>query len=224
MLLRRCMSHLGLTARRERTDMLTRNILTYSTLAWCFASVSKAEPRYPHVVPMERVIFVRNVENANVRVTINSTKGISVYKIQCHSSSYSADPDFNYSGDFECRMTSNEGGNTYSTLFTEDPNQSRDWESRARFFSSDLKGKCAQIPEFGSTRDFRLRGMKVTLQILNPIFDQSGSVRSLRLRIAARPDPSALGQIAAAVPLPASSPVQCKIGEYFVGFSASPKQ
>lgn len=204
--------------------MSTRNILIYSMLAWCCASVSKADSRYPHIVPMERVVFVGNVEKANVRVAINSTKGKPIYRIQCHSASYRSDPDFNYSGDFECRMTSAGHGNAYSTLFTEDPNQSRDWESRARFFSSDLKDECAQIPEFGLTRNFRLRGMKVTLQILNPVFDQSGSVRSLKLRIAARSDPSAQGPIAAAVPLPSLSPAQCKIGEYFVGSSASPKE
>jgi hypothetical protein len=109
----------------------------------------------------------------------------------------------------------------YSTLLTEDINQSRDWESRARFFSADLQGECASIPEFGSIRDFRLRGMMVTLQVLQPAFGPNGVLDSLKLKVAVQPDSSAQRPIAAAVPFPVSPPTQCKIEQYFPSPSAS---
>ena len=183
--------------------------------AWCCASESQADPKYPRIAPLERVLDVPSVEKANVNVIIKSIQGRPAYKIQCHSSNYGAASGFDYSGDFECRMIPAEGATKYSTLFTEDPEQSRDWESRARFFSADLQGDCARIPEFGSTRDFKLRGMMVTLQVLQPAFDLNGVLDSLKLKINVRPYPSAQRPIAAAVPFPASPPSQCKIAQYF---------
>ena len=115
--------------------------------------------------PVHRVFDVPDVSKASVSLDLKSTDGEPIYRIQCHSAGYTGDPGFDYSGDFECRLSMIGYDNTYSTLLTEDINQSRDWESRGRFFAADLRGKCAQIPEFGVTRSFQLRGMDLTLLI-----------------------------------------------------------
>src|SRR5207245_11632673 len=107
--------------------------------------------------------------------------GAPVYRLQCHSAEYSGgDHDFAYSGDFECRLSSVGNRDRYSTLLTEDAHQSRDWESRGRFFAQNLRGSCASIPDFGAVRKFKLRGMDLTLKIINPRFAPDGTLQSLK--------------------------------------------
>jgi hypothetical protein len=177
-------------------------------------SRSEARSLFPLVVPLQSVIGVPNVRRADVNVMVKSVRGRPAYKIQCRSSSY-GDAEFEYSGDFECRMVPVGAVTKYSTLFTEDPNQSRDWESRARFFSADLRGDCARIPEFGAVRHFKLRGMVVTLQVLHPTFGPNGLLDSLTLKVAVQPSPSSQQPIAAGVPFPVSPPAQCEIERNF---------
>jgi len=145
---------------------------------------------------------------------LKTKEGKDLYTLQCHSAGYVGDPDFEYSGDFECRLSLSNQPNTYSTLLTEDINQSRDWESRGRFFSADLRGACAQIPEFGAVRNFRLRGMRLTLKI-DPMF-LGDKLTSLKLTVTVASDPDAHRAIADIVTLPLTSPASCKIPEYFV--------
>lgn len=181
---------------------------------WC-APAARSATGFPVVNSEEWTIRVPDVPKANVSVLILSSTKAPLYRLQCHSGGYEGDPDFDYSGDFECRLTSVGDHDQYSTLLTEDQNQNRDWESRARFFLVDIVGRCAQIPEFGSTRDFELRGMKLTLKIINPIIDKEGSLTSLELKVAVEPDPLAYRMIAAIVPLPKSAPSQCMVDRYF---------
>jgi len=127
------------------------------------------------------------------------------------------DPDFDYSGDFECRLSSIPNRDTYSTLFTEDAHQSRDWESRGRFFAASIRGACARIPEFGTHRTFRLRGMRVGLQIVDPVFDKAGGLASLKLAVTVTRDPHAQRPVAESVPLPKTGASdECKLRQYFV--------
>ena len=183
---------------------------------WCYTIASADASPYPAVSPFQRLFDIPDVGKANVNIDIKSPNGATVYKLHCHSAGYSGDPDFEYSGDFECRLSSVGDQDTYSTLLTEDVNQSRDWESRGRFFAADLRGSCAKIPEFGVTRSFELRGIKLTLQILDPRFTNSGNLSSLRLSVTVRLDPNAKRQIAKIVPLPEGTPAACKLQEYFV--------
>lgn len=171
---------------------------------------------YPVIRPLDATFTVPDVHAADVSLVIDSQDGSPVYRLQCHSAGYSRDPDFDYSGDFECRLSTVGDRDRYSTLLTEDPDQSRDWESRARFFASDLKGRCALIPEFGATRTFRLRGMKLTLRIVNPRFTADGALASLELRVAVRPDATAHRSIAEVTALPVQSEPECKVHQYFV--------
>src|SRR5262245_55221528 len=118
---------------------------------------------------------------------------------------YRGDPDFEYSGDFECRLTSLVAPSRYSTLLTDNPNQSHDWESRGRFLADELFRSCVSYPEYGAVRHFRLRGMKITLSLSNIVFDTSAGVRStngllglssFRFAFSVEPDSTAHGEIA----------------------------
>lgn len=153
------------------------------------------------------------MSTANVVALINSIGDSPLYTLQCHSAGYAGDPGFDYSGDFECRLTSIGGRETYSTLLTEDNNQSRDWESRGRFFAADLRGACARVSQFGAARSFDLRRMRVT----EPVFTRSGKLQSLNLTVKVDRNPNARGSIAKTVPLPKTGvPRECNLKEYFV--------
>ena len=183
----------------------------------CFVTICARAQAYPAVRPLHRTFEVPDVGKANISLDIKSVEGVPLYKLQCHSAGYTADPDFDYSGDFECRLSSIREHDTYSTLLTEDAHQSRDWESRGRFFSADLRGVCAHVPEFGANRNFKLRGMRLTLQITDPLFTEGGKLSRLKLTVTVGPDPRAQRPIAEIVPLPKGKiPTECKLQEYFV--------
>src|SRR5689334_12584628 len=135
------------------------------------ASICMGSRPFPTVSPVEKTFRVEDVKKADVSLEIESSEGSPIYRLQCHSAGFTGDPDFDYSGDFECRLSSVGHNDRYSTLLTEDISQSRDWESRARFFSKNIRGACALIPDFGATRTFQLRGMNLILQIVNPSFN-----------------------------------------------------
>jgi hypothetical protein len=157
------------------------------------------------------------VSEANIAIEIESADGSSLYKLQCHSAGYTGDPDFDYSGDFECRLSSIGKHDTFSTLLTEDSEQSRDWESRGRFFAANLQGACAHVPQFGSERSFELRGMTLSLQISEPVFTNGDKLHSLKLTVKVEPNPTARRSIAKIVPVPkAGVPAACKLNQYFV--------
>jgi hypothetical protein len=182
--------------------VLLSSVVWLSPLALAWVAQTNRTVDYPMVRRSSAVFPVPNIDKANVEYLIRSNKDRPIYKLQCHHRGFSDDPDFDYSGDFECRLNSVGERDQSSTLLTEDVRQSRDWESRGRFFASELRPPCSRIPHFGATRDFRLRGMILTLEIIKPQFDNATTLKSLTLRVAVTPDTSAHSAIAEAVPVP----------------------
>ena len=88
-------------------------------LSW-FPVLSLADEAYPAVKPVRRTFDVPEVNKADVVLIINSRLGRPLYKLQCHPAGYTGDRDFDYSGDFECRLSSVGFTDRYSTLLTED--------------------------------------------------------------------------------------------------------
>lgn len=160
---------------------------------------------WPKVEPVSKDFHFLDGTTAKIHLILYGANKDPLYRLECHSRGY-ADPDFDYSGDFECRLTSLYSENTYSTLFTYDPHQSRDWESRARFFAVDVTGKCAHYPEFGLVRHFHLRGMKITLamsdvQLRAPAESEREQAyiyslfKSFRFHVGVRNDSTAISKI-----------------------------
>jgi hypothetical protein len=172
---------------------------------------------FPQMSEIQKLFVVPNVQKADVSLKLRSIDGVPVYLLQCHSAGYEGDPDFDYSGDFECRLSSLDGRDTYSTLLTEDVQQSKDWESRGRFFAADLYGDCAKIPNFGEVRSFELRNMRLTLKVVDSQINASGKLVSLQLLVTVKPDLSAVTAISKIVPIPRDAPVACHLSEYFAG-------
>jgi hypothetical protein len=149
-----------------------------------------------------------NIDNPNrlenvrgqrvVDVVVKSAQGVPVYKIECGTPDRSNAEIFEYSGDFQCRMIPWGSEVSRIDLFSEMPNRSHDWQSRARFFASEVLGSCGAIPEFGRIRSFRLRGMKITLAMSDIDADMSGKVPTLNafnFKVTVVPDPAATSSI-----------------------------
>lgn len=173
---------------------------------------------WPAVQPLQRTFQVPDVQKMNVSLVIRSKSGTPLYRLRCAHPGYDGD----YSGDFECRLDTVRSGDTKveHTLLIEDARQLKAWPSRGRFFTADLIRECAAIPEFGATRHFLLRGMKLTLQILDPVVDTSSEswvgagdpkLKAMKLKVTVQPDPSATRSIATIVPFPKNPPPQCGI-------------
>src|SRR6266849_157803 len=134
-----------------------------------------AAQSWPTIQPQERRYHVGlPTAKSGIELAIRSREGSPVYTIECGTYATSKH-GFDYSGEFECVLQTIPPDYTYSTYFTEDPQQSSDWESRARFFASEIADPCGQVPDFGRTRTFRLRGLKIILTMLNIIFKGQGS-------------------------------------------------
>jgi hypothetical protein len=166
------------------------------------AQMATAAQEWPTIKPLTKTFHFSQANAAAVDFSILSTDSRPVYRIECHQMGYE-DPAFDYSGDFECRLTSLYSKEAYSTLFTDNSEQSRDWQSRARFLSEELVGPCANYPEYGRARSFRLRRMKITLGLSDIKLDQSAlprpALKAFRLRISVAPDPAATTPIAASI-------------------------
>ena len=179
-------------------------------ISWLWISACGADAKsWPDVLPLKQSIYFSDTSQFAAGVYIFGVDGNPRYLIECHDYRYKEDKGFLYSGDFECRLTPLYEKTAYSTLFTDNPHQSRDWQSRARFLSQELVGKCASYPEYGAVRHFRLRKMDITLAMQDIKFGTSDAgqptvkgrpkLASFRFDINVAPDPAAKSEIAAPV-------------------------
>jgi hypothetical protein len=161
--------------------------------------------RWPSVSPVARTFHFVDHQQPEARLIIRAPGGEGLYLLECYLNAYERpDPQFDYSGAFECRLISttpamNEG---YSTLLTDQTHPTRDWESRGRFLLQEITGQCATYPEWGAVRHFRLRGMALTLAVSNVKVEAGSRVRnqpwgvdriqSLDLNVDVAADPRAL--------------------------------
>lgn len=198
--------------------MVSRGLAAVCLLCAGALACGAEAPSWPTVQPLQRTFDVPNVQQMNVVLLIRSKAGEPLYRLRCAHPGNSQD----YSGDFECRFDTVGSGDVRvgQTLLIEDARQLKPWPSRGRFFTADLVGHCAAIPEFGATRDFRLRGMELTLQVLDPVVDTARQgfggagdpqLKSLKLKVTVHPAPAATRAIAAIVPFPKHPPPQCGI-------------
>src|ERR1700687_798627 len=167
--------------------------------------------QWPAIVPIAKAFEFPEAERARAELRIMNSSGEEAYVLRCIGRDLIDEylEIFEYTGAFECSLTSLYSEDHYSTLLTENPRQEKPWESRGRFFWSELTGVCGQYSEYNTTRHFRLRGMELTLQItdmqFNPPNDKTDpemlhAMKSFRFNVSARPDATALSAIAEPVP------------------------
>jgi hypothetical protein len=168
---------------------------------------TESKRSWPLINPVKKTFHFIDHREMGAKLRIVSIDGTPLYLLECYLNAYDRDdPDFNYSGNFECRLTSLYSKERYSTLLTDQAKPTRDWQSRGRFLLEELTGKCAEYPDYGRVRHFRLRGMNLTLEIKN-LKIKSGSsaenvpwyvdrIEKLDLDVIITPDPKASSEIA----------------------------
>lgn len=174
---------------------------------------------WPAVAPVERHFDFPDAGVAALSLALRGQDGRPLYRLECHTWLHEKDPDFDYSGDFECRLTSTYSKERYSTLLTDDPKQSRDWQSRGRFLVPEIVEKCGAYPEYGRIRTFRLRGARLRLELKDVRVHASVenatrgalALRSFGLVVLVHPDPEARSPIAES-PNVAPPPPECGPG------------
>lgn len=122
---------------------------------------------WPVISEFEYEYVFDDPSQAMVELDIKDQAGVPQYKFECHNYLYDSGSDFNYSGDFECRLESLYSNEYVSTLFAYSDDQSADWESRAIFYAAHFVGKCKTSPYGGKARVFRLRNMRIMLEIFD---------------------------------------------------------
>jgi len=185
----------------------------------CAGSAAAPSAPWPTIARIERIFDFQDAKHAEVSLPLKGSAGRPVYRLQCHTWLFEGDPAFDYSGDFECRLISLYSKEAYSTLLTDNPDQSRDWQSRARVFAQELVGDCANYLEYGRVRNFRLRGMQIRFEFHNVKVIRSTesatrgpiALKSFRFVVRAWPDPSARSAIAETVTAP-KPPADCGSG------------
>lgn len=100
-------------------------------------------------------------------VVIRDTRGVPVYRFECHNGNYEGESEINFSGDFQCALfvlngNTNASGNLLVSSSKDE--RSVDWWNRARMRSAQLRGKCLGYPEYTTSRHFKLRGMLLLLR------------------------------------------------------------
>jgi hypothetical protein len=95
----------------------------------------------------------------------------------------------NYVGPFSCRLVEGKQDPMKSedSLLSEE--QSAYWFSRGQFHHfSELTGSCGKYPEYGSLRQFRVRGFELTLSFENIEVDKKRNPTYFTLAVSLRPD------------------------------------
>jgi hypothetical protein len=175
-------------------------MLTASLLAGLLASAS---PAWPPVAPVHQEFVFVDGPNARVDLPIEDPSGRVLYSIECRTwLSGEGQTEFDYSGDFECRLVATVPDSTRSSwnLLSDVAKPTRDWEHRGRFLYQQFVGECLSYPGWEPRREFVLRGFRLTLSLSDwvlapPATGQMPSapaLKSFRVGVDVAADPGAI--------------------------------
>ena len=90
-------------------------ILVLLSLSVAPASAWKPET-WPAIVPLHQSYRFSDANHAVIDLKLLGTDQRALYRLECHNYSYESDPAFDYSGDFECKLTSLYVHDSFRTL------------------------------------------------------------------------------------------------------------
>ena len=164
------------------------------------AQMPGAARAWPEIAPLDQTFVVADAHLAVIRTFVRDLRGRAVYLFICRTADDERVPDVNYAGELDCRLIPAELGEVETNLLVESPALAP-WYSRGRMFARELIGDCGRYPEYGRSRNFRLRGLRLTMTFSDvtlraPRADGSPRAKSYRLRLQVVPDPAARLRIA----------------------------
>jgi hypothetical protein len=151
------------------TRLSHRRTLLFVAIA--ITPLSPQQSKWPTVRPLHITrTFVHpaaDKKDVPFLALIKSRAGVPLYRLECHNGNYANDSEMNFSGDFQCALFALKGIEAASgnLLVADTPDeQSTDWWNRGRLRSAQLRGECLRYPEYSTDRQFKLRGMLITLR------------------------------------------------------------
>jgi len=174
--------------------------------------------RWPRVQPMEASVTFTSLATDTVDTpyltVIRDVAGHTAYTVECHNWHDDDEHKIDYAGDFQCGLFAGSGDDTVANLLasaTKDE-ESSDHENRGLMQSAQLVGRCAGYAEYGATRHFRLRGLRVTFAYTDlkwgAIGQGSPALDAFTFTLSAVPDPTAYSAVAAVARVP-KPPASC---------------
>jgi len=161
---------------------------------------SASGSRWPKVLPLDKAYVISDPQHAVVKTKILGEAGQPLYLFVCRTWADESVPGVIYTDDLDCRLLEASWGEIEANLLLETPKVAA-WYSRGRMLAEQLAGDCANYPEYGRVRHFRLRGMRLTLEFDDVVFEHESvgarpRMKSYTLRLRVDPDTAALRDIA----------------------------
>jgi hypothetical protein len=189
--------------------------------AFLAVSLSAQQSKWSAVQRLEEKHVVDNLgqhgaDNPIVAL-IKGADGVPVYKLECHTGEYDNESEMNFSGDYQCALFGVQGTKlkTGDLLAADSKDElSTDWWNRGRVRGVQLRGECLRYPEYSTDRQFKLRGMLVTLRLADIRWssrnDKDGNplLMGFTLALKVAPDESARSSRAELVAGP-KPPISC---------------
>ncbi len=152
---------------------------------------------WPKIKPLNKIIMISDLNHDLGLAMIKGVHNTPKYVIWC-ASGYSGIMLMNneLSAPIECQLYALYASSEASqNLFDPNPYPDSLDDSRARFFPNQLLGKCGNYPQWGKSRYFSLRGMKIHI-IVSPIWSNFQHMTGARIHIIVNPDNNVLSWIA----------------------------
>lgn len=166
--------------------------LGFVVLASWVASLSTAAEAkaWPQVTAQSGIVVLNERAGQGIKRLIRGNQGNVLYVLTCKTGDSGDEDEFNYSGFVHCRLHEPKPQSWPLTLL-QPSNSMKDYEGRARFFLGEVVGPCGSTPDYGASRTFRLRGMKLQLSVDQVKIDAKSEpfhVSQFRLKYDVRPD------------------------------------
>ena len=158
-------------------------------------ALTQAAGAWPAVAPLDTLVQVAHLTPVKIEVPIQSVAGDPLYVIFCRDGDWDMSNDVNYSGVLDCRLFPAGRGEVEENLLVEERGIAA-WYSRARMFANELRGACADYPEYGRVRHFLLRGMRLTVEFRDAVFAAAGGLEAYTVRFRVERSATALRDIA----------------------------
>jgi hypothetical protein len=142
-----------------------------------------ASGAWPKVKPFTQSFPVDLMsERIVIDVPITDQGGAVVYHFACRGGNvaYLDSLRDNWVGPLMCTLAMGDQAREESLL---DEDDGPAWYGRGQFRGEELAGDCANYPEFGVHRSFRLRGFRLSLDAQDVVVDRSGLARSFTLAV-----------------------------------------
>ena len=192
-----------------RAVFLWRCTLSAIVVGLCggHSQLPASSQHWPLIKPVQEHYEFADVKKARLSLVIRGLDNRPLYRFHCNGMSALEPEDADSWADFSCHLHSVYTRDKIESLLIENASVPREATSRGEIWSHFLRGQCADYPDWGRIRSFRLRGMRLTFVLSNMKFAIDPTdplsrkteplLESFQFKVTVVPDPKAHSAIAA---------------------------